>query len=415
MDENKFLKLLPNLVEHLDQWSSYKNVRDIPSIEEADRQKLTPHIISIIRDNKENLPIEQVSKALDKEFAIQHKRNILIDELVSVNTIAEQNNISYVVLRGFSLQSYYPKNYIRQFNDIDILVKTEEDLALILPKLQELGYFIAKPLTVRYQPESSNKLWMGIALNKIVPELDHPIYLDVTLGGPSISFQTHYSLDEISWERITYISLRDIKIPSFAPIDSILVLLSETFERTNLYIRDLLDLHQIIKHQSSQIDYDWLSNQIKQSNLENEYWRFYTLSETYGLTLITNFLSKLKVKEKNIRGKKFWLDIKNHILPTLNKREINFKIYGFLYYFLIPIVDKLEDKYPLKALNIICLFSPEKFFKLGLPIYLFPDTATEEKTATLKFIKLNKYQCVVSTPISTFQARIRPLYIEGEW
>jgi hypothetical protein len=406
-------KILPMLIHHIEHWPELNNhMQTLPDLKEAEFHKITPHIVDILKNRKSVGFSKEVVK---KDESIRHKREILLRELNLLNKIAQEENISYSVLRGFAFQTYYPSSYIRQFNDIDIIVRTPKDLYTLMGRLKRNDYFIAHSIVVRKQRES-NDTWIGIALNKITPDLDHPIYLDVTLGGPSISDQSHYSLQEDAWESCTFAEINGVSFPVFSVQHNIMILLAEAFERKRLALRDLLDFHQLLQRAGEDIDDAWISEQIRGFGLEHEARRFVSIANKHNIESIKSFGNRLHLPLDSVYVRKSkGSDWRHHMLKMMRGRKAASKAANLLHFLLFPFLLRFQAKHPHKVLRLAKTVNIDTYFDLGLPLYLFPNSLLDDAfSADIMFSGENK-SSRVQTPIGIYCGRFAPIEEEGEW
>ncbi|KKO53463.1 nucleotidyltransferase family protein [Paenibacillus sp. DMB20] len=324
-----------------------------------------------------------------------------------------KTNINYALLRGFGFQSYYPTGYNRQFNDIDIIVKTIEDFNNIMDLLLGLEYFIAKPMVIRKQKSKfdNDSVWIGVALNKRTDKLDHPIMVDITLGGPSISHQSHYPLDERSWNSLQFIEIGNVSVPILSDTDNFLLLLCESYERNSLYIRDLLDMEQIIQ---ANIDIHRVKDKLKKLELFGQVQQFRQYAEKINLTNILSFLDSLQDQSafSNHKSKQTL-----HIKKVMKYRPFLNRIVGIYFEPLVSRMEQFENKYPEKAMNIYSRVPLNFIFNIGWPLYLFPESRKEQLFSSPPMFIRDKQEGNWRTnlKLGSFVTRIRPVTYIDEW
>ena len=64
---------------------------------------------------------------------------LLVNEVLKVISAFRENNVPHILYKGISIACLYPKPYLRQSHDIDIIVQ-EKDLLLVKCVLHTLGY-----------------------------------------------------------------------------------------------------------------------------------------------------------------------------------------------------------------------------------------------------------------------------------
>ncbi|TDC79021.1 nucleotidyltransferase family protein [Streptomyces hainanensis] len=170
---------------------------------------------------------------------LRDRDRVLNRELITINRRLAATGIEYVLLRGSALGRRYPPGHVRQFNDVDILLRRGADLPVALRALGEVGYYVARPVVCRRQAAD---LWAAVALNKRVPDLDHPMYLDLLTLGPAVDRVRALPLPESAW--LSLESRGRGEHPPVLPLDwQTVVFAVELVEREGSYsLRDQLDL-----------------------------------------------------------------------------------------------------------------------------------------------------------------------------
>lgn len=57
---------------------------------------------------------------------IQRRRNLIDSEMIRLSQFFEMNNVKVVLLKGYSLNEIYPGNSLRQYGDIDLLIRLQD-------------------------------------------------------------------------------------------------------------------------------------------------------------------------------------------------------------------------------------------------------------------------------------------------
>lgn len=402
------LSMLQNWPNIKNQDSLYDSLLDLKA---ADEEKVTPQVLYIM-DQLGNINMEAVQKA----EKVRNKKEVLIDEVSLIAHHLAKTNINYALLRGFGFQSYYPPGYNRQFNDIDVIVKTIEDFNNIMDLFLGLDYFIAKPMVIRKQKSKfdHDSVWIGVALNKRTDKLDHPIMVDITLGGPSISHQSHYPLDERSWNSLQFIETGNVNVPILSDTDNFLVLLCESYERKSLYIRDLLDMEQIIK---ANIDINRVKEKLKTLELFGQVELFRQYAKNINSTNILSFLDALEDQSvfsiNKLKKSKQTL----HIKKVMKNRPFLNRIVGIYFEPLVGCMEQFENKYPEKAMNIYSKLPLNFIFNVGWPLYLFPESRKEQLLSSPPMFIRDKQEGNWRTnlKLGSFVTRIRPVTYIDEW
>jgi L-amino acid N-acyltransferase YncA len=215
----------------------------------ASRHGLPEFSVDVLRRHKILLPFLQVVAARDdaapgewaRELTRQRRRAaVLTDELRTVGRRLDACDVFYAVLRGPALARCYPVGWPREANDIDVLLRDISMLAEATAALTGDGYFVARPVICRHDPATGG-VWAAAALNKLRPDLDHPVYVDLAVGGPAVNRTRAVPMTGEAWSAVERIPAADITIPVFAATDLAVLLAVELMERETVVSRDLLD------------------------------------------------------------------------------------------------------------------------------------------------------------------------------
>jgi hypothetical protein len=165
---------------------------------------------------------------------------VLAHELTLVTRRLDDTGIPFAVLRGPALASCYPPGWPREANDIDLLLPSVNDVAPALAALQQDGYVVGRPMVCRRDPRAGGA-WVGLALRRARPDLEHPMYLDLAVSGPAAGRTACVSVGPAAWAGRTRVPVRDTTVPVFAPTTLALIFAVELLERDAPIGRDLLD------------------------------------------------------------------------------------------------------------------------------------------------------------------------------
>ncbi|HEV7658118.1 MAG TPA: GNAT family N-acetyltransferase [Mycobacteriales bacterium] len=170
----------------------------------------------------------------------RHRAAVLADELADVAGRLASAGVEHAVLRGPAIGRFYPPGWPREANDVDLVLRRPPDLATAFDALAPAGWFPARPVTTRREPGVGGT-WAAAALNKLRPDLDHPVYLDLTVGGPAVDRCRCVVLPAAAWAGSGRVRIRDADVAGFGPTQLAVVLAVEWMERDRAIGRDLLD------------------------------------------------------------------------------------------------------------------------------------------------------------------------------
>lgn len=361
----------------------------LPDFTAADREKVAPQILALrARASGGNLSPADAAH-LER---IRHKRHILAEEIAIVGRAASATAAAFVIQRGFAFQSYYPAEYIRQFNDLDIVVPDLATLDRLLPALFAQGYYIARPLVLC---RSATPLpWVGIALNKRRADLPEPVMLDVTVGGPAVGSLHFWQFPAAAWESRQFIPIGSSSVPILSPSFNLIALFVEACEREQLCVRDLLDLECLAQQP---LDLELVRVTLAQLHLEHEVKRFTAAAHAAGLAHLLPLLHQIGGQVGKGRAS----------LPVIRGRAYDMAVQA---------LDWLEDRAPNLCLWMYQRIPTQRVYRLGLPVYLFhtAEGAPPGARPNNPSFARNRQHDVVILAGQRYLGRARPLIAEHE-
>lgn len=206
------------------------------SLEEALQEKILPQVLGSRSD-----PASRAAAVRES-----HRREVLERELVTLCDTLLPLGVDFVLLRGLAVARHYADPRTRQFGDLDVLVRHVGDLPPILSALNAVGHRVVRPVILRGGARGARP-WAGVALNKNVRDLDHPVYVDITTSGPAVTALSHVALPDRVWERRECLVVGDSSVPVLAATDLVVVFAVELCERAVCVVRDGLDLARLAR------------------------------------------------------------------------------------------------------------------------------------------------------------------------
>ncbi len=171
---------------------------------------------------------------------LRRREAVMNAELGEVADALAGGPCEYLLMRGPALTRFYPEGWVRQYNDLDILVRNERSVPEVLSRLARRGYYVARPVVSRATAAGT---WLGIALNKRVSGLGHPMYLDVTSLGPALSSTRNLTLPSAVWRTLDTVGVNEARIPVLPRDWQAALFAVELAERRGSFVlRDVLDL-----------------------------------------------------------------------------------------------------------------------------------------------------------------------------
>jgi hypothetical protein len=357
----------------------------IPFID-ADREKVAPHVFRKLELG--GLVDEEWRQRRDRMLA---KRAILEEEAIELAEVIASSRARYVFMRGFAVQASYPAEYMRQFNDLDIAIATEDELERVLARLDRRGYYSSRPPVIRRDLEQASRRWIVMPLNRRHRELEEPIMLDLYLGGPSITRHTHYLFPQRVFERPSWVRVRgrSLAVPDATHI--FLGALAECYERDHLLARDLLDLQSIGVFD---LDTAHVAREVVRLRMGAKVAEVAAVARSVGLVPLSGLLTRLAGRFPRVLG---------HLWPRLVRESWRHAPIRAANAALAGPIDYLEDRFPGPALAFYRRVPPQLAFDLGLPIYLF-NVGNEPAPPASRF----------QVCARTYLARCRPVLSEEE-
>jgi hypothetical protein len=330
----------------------------LPALEDADREKVGPHVLGLLGASGRLTP--ELERDVER---IARKRRVLDEEAHAIAAAARDAAVRLVFVRGFALQALYPAGYVRQFNDLDLLVATEDEAARLLERLRRAGYgFSRVPLTRRNLAGRGPRRWVGLPLNRMRDDLDEPVIVDMHVGGPSITAQTHLALPEAVFERPALAA----GLPVLDPTWSALSLLAELFDRRELVARDFLDLDRALR---APVRWHELVREASSFCLRPQARRAAADAAAAGLDPLVAVLRRVGGRAGLGSGARSAEAL--HLLGRV-VRESPWRAPARLAAVAAgPIVERLEDRWPAAALRAVRALGARPADALGLSLYLF--------------------------------------------
>lgn len=224
------------------------------------------------------------------EEARQRRRAaVLADELAGVTGRLGAAGVEHALLRGPAVAQFYPAGWPREANDIDLVVRHPRQLAVALDALTPAGWFTARPVVTR-RDRGAGGSWAAAALNKLRPDLGHPVYLDLTVGGPAVDRSRCVPVPDAAWASAIPVRVADSDVPAFDPTHLVVLLAVEWMEREEPTGRDLMDF---VVLRDRVVDWDYVGRQIRDHRLQRGVHSLSRLAASAGLADVAEQLRRL--------------------------------------------------------------------------------------------------------------------------
>lgn len=193
--------------------------------------------------------------------AKKSKLSNLFNELKKVSAALENHgDIDIMVIKGAALNKVYPQHCFRDMEDIDLLLKSSEDIWRIINIFQDQKYNLRK-LRLQYyescvlEKGKNQSDFFGMAeftyLDPKSSIIDLHIEAFPTCGGVIVSDL---------WSRAIPLVIDNKTIQTLSPEDSILIICAHITRHSFATLRDLNDIYVLLKRYKNSFDWEYLIN-----------------------------------------------------------------------------------------------------------------------------------------------------------
>ncbi|SEG94233.1 Uncharacterised nucleotidyltransferase [Actinacidiphila yanglinensis] len=320
-----------------------------------------------------SLPLDAAARAeLDR---LRTREAVLDRELAAASGHLTAAGIEHVLLRGHALGTRYPPGRVRQYNDVDLLLRDGSALPAALTALRPLGYFVARPVVCRRDRAG---LWAGAALNRRVEGLGHPMYLDITTLGPGLDRAAALPLPAGAWAGVRDLTVLGTAVPVLGSTWQAVVFAVELVERAGAFIvRDLLDLLALDRGGT-----DWDAVAAALGRAPAAAAAATALAELHVLARATGVpVGELPVPLRAARARPpFPLRGRRGAVRTLDR-----------------LVARARAHHPARTRRAVAHFPVRAWFALGLPVFVLPPAAGRKPPggAVLRAVGLPGHRALV--------------------
>jgi len=170
-----------------------------------------------------------------------------------------------ILIKGLSVERYYPDGYWRQTTDIDVLVPDLSTAWRLLTRLEDAGFTLKRPILLR-------RLAGGRYVGSAKPTIGLPegqLKVEINIGAFSISFMTELSYDLLA-RCVTIWNCEGTRVPVLNREGSFLVLLAELHSRFSPQLRDFYDAAAIAWFNAEEFNWPWILHQVREHHLQFE-------------------------------------------------------------------------------------------------------------------------------------------------
>lgn len=231
--------------------------------------------VSLISEQRQTKNADSLLYALREEY---EKRKAFATALVpSIHRrlveVLESAGIPFLFIKGSSLRSY-PYGYIRQMNDLDLMVRSLDDCLQTMQALIRDGYNRQvpweSPWLQRMNVGDSSRLHIVGHFNLYRVEDDFPVVIDLHTA-PFISGVSGI-LESQMWER-AQTNPAGVHMPT--PEDQLLILVAHAVNHGYFLIKDFNDIYAILSQHQESIDWDYFCHSCRENTLTSA--AFYSL------------------------------------------------------------------------------------------------------------------------------------------
>lgn len=292
-------------VIHLAQ-SSYWNEKTLSEL----RQKiLTQKVVLQAYQNASLLLQQQEIKTLrdlitalqeDKERRQTFAEQIMPKLRTEITHIFEQAKIRFLFIKGSSLEDY-PHGYMRQMNDIDLMVQSWDECFRAAHLLEQQGYSHSDPQESPWIENivPAQKLEDRLVghLNLMLPTEHYHVGIDIHMAPFTVGPTGILACD--LWQRAEgYQSVRP-RVPT--PEDQLLILVAHATNHGYVLIKDFNDCYALLHRHNNTFDWDYFCRCIKQSMLsEVAYYVLKRVKEEYASEYVPGTVLCMLKQDRNM-------------------------------------------------------------------------------------------------------------------
>jgi hypothetical protein len=235
--------------------------------------------------NKEyyNKYISNFYKELKSQYIQISKYNMLLSsELINIFSIFQANNIKALSFKGATLSTLlYDDITIRQYSDIDILIKLE-DRKKVLDILQQHKY--KEHLNL---PKEQKELFLQTAKEISLYHIEKPIMLDIHWAFFDKDYPIDFDCQDI-WKEPFIVRIDNLPIPTFNKEQLLIYLAIHASKHLFERIEWLVDIDRAIT--THNIDWSYIYKFLQKSDFERMFILALYLSNRHFDTYIPNRL-----------------------------------------------------------------------------------------------------------------------------
>ena len=228
---------------------------------------------SLLNQQQETRSLRYLVDALQEEYETRRafSERVMPSMRAEAAHSLEQAGVSFLFIKGSSLEAY-PHGYLRQMNDLDLIVENWDDLFLAAQVLEAQGY---------HHDETRNSPWVMRILSSGRPEaqMTGRLFLERHEGDRLVELDLHLAPFVIAstgvlacdmWERAR---AQRSTVPT--PEDKLLILVAHAANHGHFIIKDFNDVYAILDRHKETFDWGYFCRCVQQSTLS--YAAYYVL------------------------------------------------------------------------------------------------------------------------------------------
>jgi len=271
-------------------------------------------VITMLYENLRNFKQKQYDhkyKSLLELLQVQNKNRkriineVLKKEIIRLDQLFSKVGIQHIFIKGAATRLFYPENYFRDMNDIDILVPDLRNLIEAYGALKQEGYkledkHLGQMFSIKrwdsYRgetkefPKSVITGHLHVAKNINLRNEGIRVVVDILCQAMPVS-KTNFLRSQI-WKRMQYAKDGRYLVPS--PEDCLLLTIAHSFKHDFISLKDLNDIFIIIEKYGEKLAWDYVLNCVKNNGISfRTNLLFNIIKQEYKCNKIPKEISKI--------------------------------------------------------------------------------------------------------------------------
>ena len=214
---------------------------------------------------------EYFDRCIIKKLALDHELEFLLPRF-------RDYDIPVIVLKGPSLSRYYPKEELREYNDLDMCIR-KNDLDRAEKCLLENGYVYLEPHLLEHQKQHMGEIGF---IRKDPPYITTEIHWDL-INSPSLQRSTHLDLQDF-WDHRTVVKTAGSEFDTYSSEYQLLFLsIHMAYQHQYDRLIWLIDSLMLVEQEGHAYDWDLIVRKSEQYGIEIAvYYIFHLMEQLFG-------------------------------------------------------------------------------------------------------------------------------------